>query len=86
MPHMSKNTLSFAIPETLVAYIDARVVAGGYGNRSEYVRDLVRRDQLEQARDHLRALIAEGLVSGPPTVDTPADWDELRDIASGKAA
>jgi antitoxin ParD1/3/4 len=83
---MSKNTLSFAIPETLVEYIDERVVAGGYGNRSEYVRDLVRRDQRKQAMDRLRILIADGLASGPPTADTKADWDELDDIASGKTA
>ena len=83
---MSKNTLSFAIPETLVEYIDERVAAGGYGNRSEYVRDLVRRDQREQCIERLRALITDGLASGPPTADTEADWDELENIASGKAA
>ena len=83
---MSKNTLSFAIPEALVEYIDQRVAAGGYGNRSEYVRDLVRRDQREQSIERLRVLITDGLASGPPTADTDADWDELENIASGKAA
>lgn len=83
---MSKNTLSFAIPETLVEYIDERVAAGGYGNRSEYVRELVRRDQREQSIERLRVLITDGLASGAPTADTEADWDELEDIASGKAA
>ena len=83
---MSRNTLSFAIPETLVAYIDERVAAGGYGNRSEFVRELVRRDQREQARDRLRGLIADGLASGAATADSEADWNELENIASGKAA
>jgi antitoxin ParD1/3/4 len=81
---MGKNTLSFAIPESLTEYIDRRVATGGYGNRSEYIRDLVRQDQREQAKARLRALIEEGLASGPPTVLTQADRDELRGIASGK--
>ena len=46
------------------AYIDARVSAGNYGNTSEYIRDLVRKDQEEQARQRLRDLIEEGLASG----------------------
>ena len=83
---VSKNTLSFAIPESLVEYIDERVAGGGYGNRSEYVRDLVRRDQRDQAIERLRALISEGLASGASTPDSSADWDELERIASGKAA
>ena len=58
------NTISFAIPEPIVAYIDNRVVTGGYGNRSEYIRDLVRNDQREQAKLRLRELVAEGL-AGP---------------------
>jgi antitoxin ParD1/3/4 len=81
---MGKNTVSFAIPESLTEYIDQRVATGGYGNRSEYIRDLVRQDQREQARARLRTLIEEGLASGPPTALTQADRVELREIASGK--
>lgn len=81
---MAKSTLSFAIPETLAKYIDRRVAAGGYGNRSEYIRDLVRQDRREQAKARFRALVEEGLASGPPTPITEADWKELDDIASGK--
>ncbi len=54
------NTLSFAIPEAIVAYIDGRVATGGYGNRCEYIRDLVRLDQREQAKRRLRELVTEG--------------------------
>lgn len=37
---MSRNTLSFALPETMRSYIDERVASGHYGNTSEYIRDL----------------------------------------------
>ncbi len=83
---MSRNTLSFALPETMRAYVDARVVAGHYGNTSEYLRDLVRKDQAEQAKARVRALIEEGLAAGPGTPWTEADRQELFTIANGDGA
>lgn len=56
--------MSFALPESMREYIDARVRDGNYGNTSEYLRELVRRDQEQQATARLRALIADGLASG----------------------
>ena len=58
--------MSFSLPESLRAYIDERVLSGHYGNTSEYLRDLIRRDQEEQAIKRLRQLITEGVESGPP--------------------
>lgn len=78
------NTISFAIPEPIVAYIDNRVASGGYGNRSEYIRDLVRNDQREQAKVRLRELVAEGLASGPATAMTSADWADMESVARGE--
>jgi antitoxin ParD1/3/4 len=74
---MSRNTLSFALPETLRAYIVARVATGNYGNTSEYIRELIRKDQVEEAKNRLRVLIEEGLASGPALPLTQADEDEL---------
>ncbi len=80
---MSRNTLSFSLPEAMRAYIDARVATGHYGNTSEYIRDLVRKDQAEESKARLRALIEEGLASGPGRPLTQADEDELFAIARG---
>jgi antitoxin ParD1/3/4 len=81
---MSRNTLSFALPETLRTYIDARVATGNCGNTSEYIRDLIRKDQAEEAKSCLRSLIAEGLASGPALPHTRAGEDELLAIARGE--
>jgi antitoxin ParD1/3/4 len=62
------------------------VASGEYGNTSEYVRDLIRKDQRNQRILRLRALVEEGLASGPATADTPADADELMAIARGDIA
>ena len=37
--------MSFALPDALRSYIDERVRSGEYGNTSEYLRELIRRDQ-----------------------------------------
>ncbi len=76
--------MSFALPESMRVYIDDRVSAGQYGNTSEYIRDLVRRDQEAQARKRLRDLIEEGLASGPGRRRTKADENKLLAIARGK--
>lgn len=77
--------MSFALPEAMRSYIDARVSAGNYGNTSEYIRDLVRRDQEEQAKRRLRDLIEEGLTSGTGVSRSQADDEELLAIARGEA-
>ena len=81
---MSRQTMSFALPESMREYIDTRVASGSYGNTSEYIRDLVRRDQEEQAKRHLRRLIEEGLSSGAGRRRTKADERELQAIARGE--
>jgi antitoxin ParD1/3/4 len=81
---MSRQTMSFALPESMREYIDNRVSTGNYGNTSEYIRDLVRRDQEEQAKKRLRDLIEEGLSSGPGRRRNKADEKELLAIARGE--
>lgn len=78
--------MSFALPEAMRHYIDARVASGHYGNTSEYIRDLIRKDQEEQAVQRLRGLIEEGLASGPAETRTDDDLNELRAIARGERA
>jgi antitoxin ParD1/3/4 len=81
---MSRQTMSFALPDSMRAYIDSRVSAGNYGNTSEYIRDLVRKDQEEQARQRLRDLVEAGLASGPGRARTKSDDKELQAIARGE--
>jgi antitoxin ParD1/3/4 len=76
--------MNIALPEPLRAFVAERVAGGQYGNTSEYVRELIRKDQQEQRVLRLRALVEEGLASGAPVADTQADWDELGAIARGE--
>ncbi len=70
--------MSFALPDELRRYIDDRVQSGEYGNTSEYLRELIRRDQQHVAERRLRALIADGLESGDPRPATVDVVDEIR--------
>jgi antitoxin ParD1/3/4 len=81
---MAKSTMSFALPEPMRDYVDQRVRSGEYGNTSEYIRELIRRDQEEQAKKRLRDLIEEGLASGPGRELTPKVAAELKRRALGK--
>jgi antitoxin ParD1/3/4 len=75
---MSTQTLNFALPEAMREYVDSRVKSGAYGNTSEYLRELIRRDQEEQARIYFQSLIAEGLRSGEAQPLTPERKVALR--------
>ena len=80
---MSSNTMSFALPEAMRSYVNQRVASGQYGNTSEYLRELIRRDQEEQAKKRLRELIEEGLNSGPGRALTIDRVAELKRQALG---
>ena len=65
--------MNVSLPEGLKAWAEARVAEGRYSSTSDYVRDLMRRDQEEAEKLHiLRAKIEEGLAS-PETDTTIAD-------------
>jgi antitoxin ParD1/3/4 len=60
------SQLNVSIPPALKTWIDTRVAEGRYSSASDYVRDLVRRDQdaAQEETIWLRGLIEEGLASG----------------------
>ena len=78
--------MNISLPESMKKYVDQQVETGGYGSVSEYVRELVRRDQKERAQTKLETLLLEGLESGEPIPVTPEYWQKLRrDITARRA-
>ena len=78
--------MNIALTDSLRAWVAQRVDSGAYGNASEYMRDLIRKDQEALRRQALRALLETGLASGPAEAFTAADWDALDAVASGEKA
>lgn len=56
------GTMNISLPESLKAFVDRQVSARGYGTSSEYVRELIRRDQ---ERLELKTLLLAGAASAP---------------------
>lgn len=62
------STINISMPNALKAFVEAQVRDCGYSSSSEYVRELIRRDQ---DRHQLRDLLLEGAASAPgPAADT----------------
>lgn len=59
-------TMNISLPDAMKEWVERQATGGRYGNVSDYVRDLIRRDQeREKAIAEMRAFVAEGLSSGP---------------------
>jgi len=69
------STMNISLPEALKTFVDEQVKQRGYGTSSEYVRELIRRDQ---DRTHLRALILAGASSAPAEPADQAYFARLR--------
>ena len=58
--------MNVSIPDKLKGWVESRVAEGRYSSTSDYVRDLVRRDQEREERvARLQAAIDEGRASAP---------------------
>jgi antitoxin ParD1/3/4 len=75
---MAIATINISIPDNLKAEVEEIVSSEGYGNTSEFFRDLVR-DYLKTRQERrLEALLLEGLESGKATPLTKADFAEIK--------
>ena len=70
------STMNISLPDTLKSFVDEQVNQGSYGTSSEYVRELIRKDQ---ERLHLRSLLLAGAASAPAAPVNPAYFEGLRD-------
>ena len=71
-------TMNVSLPDQMKAWVEAQADTGRYSNASDYVRDLIRRDQDRQAKiAHMQRLVTEALESG----EGDRTLDELRAAA-----
>ena len=70
------STMNISLPEALKSFVDEQVNQGSYGTSSEYVRELIRKDQ---DRLHLRGLLLAGAASAPAAPADLAFFTGLRD-------
>ncbi|AJR23380.1 MULTISPECIES: ribbon-helix-helix domain-containing protein [Sphingobium] len=76
------STMNISLPDALKAFVDQQVNMRGYGTSSEYVRELIRKDQDIQ---RLREMLLDG---GSSEASAPADagyFQGLRDRVAQRA-
>lgn len=73
------TTMNISLPDTLKDFVDSQVQEQGYSTSSEYVRTLIRNDQVKRAEQRLATLMLEGLESGPAMSVNETYWNHKRD-------
>lgn len=67
--------MNISLPDQLKAFVDEQVSSRGYGTSSEYVRELIRK---EQDRQQLRDMLLAGAVSMAAEPASEAYFESLR--------
>jgi antitoxin ParD1/3/4 len=81
---MSTKRKTITITDNQDKWIKSQINAGEFTNDSEYIRDLIRRDQASQADiEVIRAALIEGEESGEPQ---PFDVAQFKKAMSAKHA
>ena len=70
------GTMNISLPDSLKSFVDHQVAQCGYGTSSEYVRELIRKDQ---DRSRLRNLLLEGAASPAGEVADELYFEGLRE-------
>ena len=72
-------TMNVSLPDPMKAWVEAQVKTGHYSNASDYVRDLIRRDQEDRAqREALVQALVAGEASGVSSRDMQEIWDGVK--------
>lgn len=78
-------TMNVSLPDAMKDWVEGRAATGRYSNASDYVRDLIRRDQ--ERADKLTALqqlIQEGEESGASDLSAADILDRARGCLGGR--
>lgn len=76
------STMNISLPDSLKFFVDGQVARRGIGSRSEYVRELIRKDQ---DRLHLRGLLLDGANSKSTEPANAAYFASLRQRVNHRA-
>jgi len=78
-------TMNVSLPDAMKDWVEGRTETGRYSNASDYVRDLIRKDQeREEKVAALRLLIEEGEASGVSALSADDIWANALKRADGR--
>lgn len=71
-------TMNISLPDPMKSWAEQQTKTGKYSNTSDYVRDLIRKDQEKVEKiAHLQRLVDQGFSSGPGSANMKA----LKEVA-----
>jgi antitoxin ParD1/3/4 len=71
-------TMNVSLPDVMKDFVDVQVNERGFSSSSEYIRDLIRCDQVKQGEQRLATLMLESLESGPAVPVDETYWANKR--------
>ena len=75
---MAIATINISIPDTMKTAVEEIIAAEGYGNTSEFFRDLVRNYLKQRQEQKLEALLLESVESGDFSPLTKTDFEKIK--------
>lgn len=83
---MGTTRKTITVTDEQNAWIKSRIASGDYTNDSEFVRDLLRKDQERtQKIANMQRLVTEGLESGYSELSVDEIWEQARARHKAKA-
>lgn len=76
---MGTATLNISLPDTMKTEVEEIIATEGYGNTSEFFRDLVRNYLKERRERKIEDLLLEGINSGESTPLTKNDFEKIKE-------
>lgn len=71
--------MNISLPDQMKAWVEAQSKDGRYSNSSDYIRDLIRREQVKAEKiAHMQRLIDEGYASGVSDQTPEEIFEEVR--------
>jgi antitoxin ParD1/3/4 len=71
------KTMHIFLPESLIKSAKIQAEEGQYGNASDYVRSLIRKDVRQREEDKLERMLLEGVRSGRGIEIGSKEWENL---------
>jgi len=82
---MGTTRKTITVTDQQNAWIKSRIASGDYTNDSEFVRDLLRKDQdRAQKIANMQRLVTEGLESGYSELSVEEIWQQARERVTAK--
>jgi antitoxin ParD1/3/4 len=75
---MATATINISMPDSMKREVEEIIASEGYGNTSEFFRDLVRDYMRRRQERKLEALLLEGLESGEATPLAKRDFEAIK--------